>query len=305
MAVAALTLGLFGWFLVLEGLQAQGPITTLGINHQCNDPLLKEEPLNDTYQAAAGLQAGQPQIHTLDSGGNLGTHDKDWFVFSLAAGQVFTLSTTIPATSVLTMTEISLFTSTTGAQSDNPAASSLSGQLGWSAALSPATQLMWARVRNQFAAGQEPANNFCDALYEVTLKYPGNLDNADTLKLAATGPNRTLTYTVALSNVGELIEPVTVTDTLPAGVNLLAVTISPASVTTALLTTTISFTWTGLAPGYSNVQFTLNTTVSTEAGSLRNTVWILAGNVISRTSEEVTFAPGTNGNLYLPIILKG
>jgi len=304
--LAVLAAGLFGWILLLESLptQAQGPITTLGINHQCDDPLLKEEPLNDTYDAATALQAGQPQMHTLDSGGTLGTHDKDWFVLSVPAGQVFTLSATLPATSVLTTTEISLFTSTADAQNDTPAASSSSSELGWSAGASPATQSFWVRVRNPFAANQNPANNFCDVIYNLKLGYPGNLDNSGTFKLATTGPNRTLTYTVVLSNIGELVEPVTVTDTMPAGVNLLAVTVNPTLVTTALLTTTTGFTWTGTAPGYSKVLFTINTTVEEGAGSLQNTVWIQAGQVFSRTSGEASPAPGPGGNIYLPLIFK-
>jgi uncharacterized repeat protein (TIGR01451 family) len=298
------------WFLVLNNLSTQaapplqGPITTLGINHQCNDLSLQEDSLNDTYESATVLQTGQPQTHTLDSGGNSGTHDKDWFIFTVPAGQVFTLSTIIPTTSVLTMTQISLFTSTDTAQSDSPAAISSSGELGWTASISPVTQSFWARVRNPFAAGQDDTNHFCDVIYNIKLIFPGDLNNPDTLKSGQVGPNRTLTYTIMLHNTGEMLEPVTVTDTFPAGVNVLAVTVSPSSVTTMLLTSTTSLTWVGKVPGYSSIQFSVSTTVTEGAGPLSNTVWIQAGKTISRTSEDIYPGPEPSGRIFLPIILK-
>ncbi len=250
------------------------------------------------------MQAELIQIHTLDSGGGSGTHDKDWFIFTVPAGQVLTLSTTIPATSVLTMTQISLFTSTDRALGDHPSATSLSGELGWTALTSPVTQSLWARVRNPFAGSQNDANNFCDVIYNMKLGYLGDLDNPGTLKLAQTGPNRALTYTIMLHNTGEMLEPVTVTDTLPMGVNLQTVTISPTSAITTLLTSTNSLTWIGKVAGYSQVEFTVNTTVTEGAGSLQNTAWILANKTISRTSEDVNFGPEPAGGIFLPIIFK-
>jgi len=281
---------------------AQGP-TPLGINHQCTDPALQESPLNDTYQAATPLLPGQPQLHTLDSGGTLGTHDKDWFNFTVSAGQPFTLSTTIPAASILTTTEISLFTSAGAAQSDLPAASSTGGQLSHTAAAGPPLQLFWVRVRNPFAAAQNDTNSFCDVQYRLSMILPGKLDTPGSLKLAAGGPNRTLTYTLVLSNIGQMLAPVTVTDTFPTGVNATSVTVWPTSATTSLVTSTKSLTWVGLVTGYSSVRFTMRTQATEQAGSLRNTAWIYATKLFSRTSEDITFAPEPGG-IYLPLILK-
>jgi uncharacterized repeat protein (TIGR01451 family) len=309
--LVAVTIGMAVGFLVLDNLIAQaapptpGPITILGIIHQCNDPLLKEEPLNDTYQSAELLQAGQVQTHTLDSGGDLGTHDKDWFEFTVLAGQVFTLSTTMPTnvltlTNQLTTTEISLFTSTTTALSDNPAYTS-TNELGWVAPGSPVTQTFWARVRNPYAFSQDPSESFCDVIYNVELRLLGDLDNPGTQKLAEAGAGRTLTYTLILSNTGETLSLAVVTDAFPTGVNVLTVTVSPTSVTTNLLTSATDLSWTGWVPAYSNLQFTINATVTQDITDVRNTAWITAQQVISRTSENVTFGPS---GVFLPIILK-
>lgn len=304
--LATITIGMLVGFWALDSLMAQaappppeGPIIILGINHLCQDPLLRENPLNDTYQSATLLPAGHTQTHTLDSGGLLGTHDKDWFYFSAPAGQVFTLSTSIPAASVLTTTQISLFTSTQTAYSDSPAANSLSGKLAWT---SPAAQTFWVRLRNPFSDIQVSTNDFCDVIYQLTLEFAGNLDHSGTHKLAEAGPNRTITYTITLSNTGEMLEPVVVTDTLPAGVNLLSVTVSPTSVTTALLTSTTGLTWTGWIAGYSSVQFSLNATATQGITDVQNTAWITAaGHMISRTSNNVVFGPS---GVFLPIIFK-
>jgi uncharacterized repeat protein (TIGR01451 family) len=310
MASIIITAGMAGWFLVLDNLRslaappAQEPITTLGINHQCNDPFFQEDPLNDTYEAATVLVPGQSQIHTLDSGGDSGTYDKDWFVFTVPAGQALTLSITIPPASALTMTQISLFTSTDTAQSDYPAATSLSGELGWTAQTSPVTQSLWARVRNRFSADQDDTNNFCDVIYNIKLRHPGDLDNPDTLKSVQLGTNRTLTYTIMLRNTGEMLAPVTVTDTLPAGANLRTVTISPTSATTMLLTNSTTLTWIGQVTAYGTVKFTVTATATEGTGSLQNTAWILANKIITRTSEDINFGPELPEGIFLPIIFK-
>ena len=279
------------------------PIGPLGIIHQCDAPGLQENPLNDTYQSARPLGAGQPQTHTLDSGGTLGTHDKDWFEFTVTAGQVFTVSTSIPQGSVLTTTQISLFTSTTSAYSDHPAASTLSGELGWVAPGSPVTQTFWVRVVNPHSDIQDPQNNFCDYIYDIDLTLQGNLNHAGTLKTAAVGSGRSITYTIVLSNIGnELVAPVEVTDTLPAGTYLVMVTVTPSTATTELLTSSTMLTWTGSVAGLSNVQFTVNATATREiTGAMPNTAWITTQETISKTSEFVPFGPT---GVYLPIILK-
>ncbi len=180
--------------------QGQGPITILGITHTCTEAGLRENPLNDTSDRATPLLARVPQTHTLDSGGpddggsSAGTHDKDWFTFSVGAGQVFTVSTTLPAGSILTTTEIALFTSSEAADAGtNPAAVTTSFDLGGVAASSPATQTFWVRVVNPYAEFQDPSHNFCDVLYEIALRLGGSLDNSGTLKLAEAGEDRTLT----------------------------------------------------------------------------------------------------------------
>jgi uncharacterized repeat protein (TIGR01451 family) len=290
--------------------QGQGPITILGITHICTETGLAEAPLNDTADKATPLLARQPQVHTLDSGGSdevpqPGTHDKDWFSFSVGAGQVFTVSTTIPGGSILTTTEIALFTSYSEAISGtNPAAVTTSGNLGWVAAGSPATQTFWVRVVNPYAAVQDPSNNFCDVLYQIALRLGGSLDNPDTRKVAEAGPDHTLTYTLVLSNAGEELSPVVVTDTFPAGVDVLTVTISPSSVISELLISSTGLTWTGSVTDYGSVQLVLNTIVDEGIKtSPVNTAWIAAnGALIPRASEEVPLTE--QPKVYLPIILS-
>ena len=291
--------------------QGQGPITILVITHTCTEAGLNEDPLNDTSDQATLLLARQPQTHTLDSGGpddggsSAGTHDKDWFTFTVQAGQVFTVSTTLPAGSILTTTEIALFTSSVAAQiGTNPAAVTTGGDLGWVAAGSPATQTFWVRVVNPYAYSQNRTNDFCDVVYHIALRLGGSLNNADTLKSGEAGPGRTVTYTLVLSNAGEALSPVIVTDTLPAGVNVLTVTVSPSSVISELITSTTNLTWTGSVTDYGSVQLVVHTIVDKDIKtSLVNTAWITAnGGLISCTSGEVTLVdqPG----VYLPIILR-
>jgi uncharacterized repeat protein (TIGR01451 family) len=315
--LVAVTIGMVVGFWVLDHLlvqaapPAQGPIGVLEINHRCN-----EAPLNDTYDSADLLKARQAQTHTLDSGGgegggepgDWGTHDKDWFEFTVLAGQGFTLSTTIPPTvltmtNILTQTEISLFTSTTTALSDSPAYSSTqagTNELGWIASSSPATQTFWARVRNPSAASQDPSNNFCDVAYNIQLRLVGTLAHSGTLKNAEAGPGRTLTYTLILSNAGEMLNPVVVTDTLPDGVYLTGLTY-PSSVTIDYLTTTTSLSWTGWISDYSSVQLTINATATQGITDVQNTAWITVTDVFSVTSNNPEFGPE---GVFLPIILK-
>lgn len=316
--LVALTLGMaVGSWLLLVTLTAQAAppaqpppqdgVTIMVISHSCTLPGLGENPPNDTYHEAALLQAGQPQTHTLDSGGQEeGTRDKDWFEFTVPAGQVFTLSTTIPTdvltmTNKLTMTEVSLFTSTETAQEESPAAISPSGELGWVASSSPSTQTFWVQVVNPFAGSQDPTHNFCDVAYNLELRLLGNLAHSGTAKTAESGPGRTLTYTIILSNTGEMLEPVLITDTFPTGVNVLTVTVVPSSVTTELLTTATALSWTGWVSGYSSVQFTINATATKTITDVANTAWITAREVFSRTHPNVTFGPE---GVFLPIILK-
>jgi uncharacterized repeat protein (TIGR01451 family) len=291
--------------------QGQGPIGILVITHTCMEAGLNEDPLNDTSDQATLLLARQPQTHTLDSGGpddggsSAGTHDKDWFTFTVGAGQVFTVSTTMPAESILTTTEIALFTSSVAAQmGTHPAAVTTSGDLGWVAAGSPATQTLWVRVVNPYAAVQDPTHNFCDVIYHIALRLGGSLDNSGTLKSAEAGPGRTLTYTLVLSNAGEALSPVVVTDTFPAGVNVLTVTVSPSSIISDLLTSTTGLTWTGSVTDYGSVQLVINTIVDKDIKtSLVNTAWITAnGGLIGRASNEVTVTE--QPRVYLPIILR-
>jgi uncharacterized repeat protein (TIGR01451 family) len=290
--------------------QGQGPITILGITHTCTEAGLSEDPLNDTPDQAVLLQARQPQTHTLDSGGaddggpSAGTHDKDWFTFSVGAGQAFTVSTTLPAGSILTTTEIALFTSSVSAQAGtNPAATTTSGDLGWVAAGSPATQTLWVRVVNPYAEAQDPSNYFCDVLYQIALRLGGSLDNAGTLKTAEGGAARTLTYTLVLSNAGEALSPVVVTDAFPAGVSVLTVTVSPSSVVSELITSPTGLTWTGSVTDFGSVELVINTIVDKGIKtSLVNTAWITAnGSLIWRASGEV--AVEEQPKVYLPIII--
>ena len=286
--------------------QGQGPITILGITHVCTETDGAEVPLNDTSDQATPLLARQPQSHTLDSGGSdevpqPGTHDKDWFTFTVGAKQVFTVSTTIPSGSILTTTEIALFTSsTTALTGTNPAASTHSGELGWVAANSPATQTFWVRVENPYAEFQDPSHNFCDVRYQIALRLGGSLDSSK--KSAAAGLG-TITYTIALSNTGEMLSPVIVTDTFPAGVNVLTVTVSPPSAASGLISSTSSLIWTGSVTDYGSVKLVINATVNKGIKtSLVNTAWITAnGSLIWRSSNEVTVAE--QPKVYLPIIL--
>ncbi len=290
--------------------QGHGPITILAITHTCTEAGLRENPLNDTSDQAMPLLARIPQTHTLDSGGpddggsSAGTHDKDWFTFVVGGGQVFTVSTTLPAGSILTTTEIALFTSSVAAQmGTHPAAITTGGDLGWVAPSSPAAQTFWVRVVNPYAASQDPSDSFCDVIYRIALRLGGSLDNDDTAKSGVAGPGRAVTYTLVLSNAGEALSPVVVTDTMPAGVNLVAVAVSPSSIVSNLVTSATGLTWTGSVTDYGSVRFVIRTTVDQGIdSSLVNTAWITAnGSRIQRASNEVVLAerPG----VYLPLIL--
>ncbi len=287
--------------------QGQGPIGILGITHTCTAGEGVEFPLNDTADQATPLVARQPQTYTLDSGGSdpgtggsAGTHDKDWFSFTVGAGQAFAVSTTPGGT--LTTTEIALFTSFASAQAGtNPAATTTGGDLGWNAAGSPATQTFWVRVVNPYAADQ--SGDFCEVKYRIALRLGGSLDNASTIKSAEAGPARTVTYTLVLSNAGEALSPVVVTDALPTGVNVLTVTVTPSSAASGLISDTTSLTWTGSVADYESVQFVINAIVDDDIeSSLVNTAWITANGVlIWRASGEVTVID--QPKVYLPIIV--
>ncbi len=287
--------------------QGQGPIGIMGITHTCTVPGLAEPvPWNDTADYATPLLVRQPQIHTLDSGGpdnggsSAGTLDKDWFSFTVGAGQVFTVSTTMPISpeSILTTTEIALFTSSTTA---NPVITTRSGDLGWVAASSPATQTFWVRVVNPYADNQDPTNHFCDVIYHIALRLGGSLNNSEKLVEPGLG---TITYTIILSNAGEMLSPVVVTDAVPAGVNIVTVTVSPPSATSELISPTTGLTWTGSVTDYGSVELVINATVDKGIKtSLVNTAWITVnGNFIWRASVEATVEEPPK--VYLPIIFR-
>jgi len=211
----------------------------------------------------------------------------------------------MPPGSILTTTEIALFTSSAAAHSGtSPATVTTSGELSWVAAGSPATQTFWVRVVNPYAESQDPTEYFCNVLYHITLRLGGSLNNPDTYKSAEAGPGRTVTYTLVLSNAGEALAPVIITDTFPAGVSVLTVTVSPSSIISGLLTSATNLTWTGSVTGNGSVHFVINTTVAKGiTTSLVNTAWITAnGELISRASEEV--AVTEQPKVFLPIILR-
>jgi uncharacterized repeat protein (TIGR01451 family) len=289
--------------------QGQGPITILGITHVCTETDGVEDPLNDTPDQATPLLAREPQTHTLDSGGpddggaSAGTHDKDWFTFTVSAGQAFTVSTTIPGGSILTTTEIALFTSyaTAVTGTDSVAADvTTSGDLGWVADSSPATQTFWVRVVNPSAADQDPSDSFCDVVYQIALRLGGSLENSEKIAVGGLG---TITYTIVLSNAGEMLPSVTVTDTFPSGVNVVTVTVSPPSAESGLVSDTTGLTWTGSVTDYGSVELLINATVDKGiTTSLVNTAWITAnGSLIWRSSEEVTVTQ--QPKVYLPVLL--
>jgi uncharacterized repeat protein (TIGR01451 family) len=155
-------------------------------------------------------------------------------------------------------------------------------------------------VRNPSAASQDPSNNFCDVAYNIQLRRVGTLAHSGTLKNAEAGPGRTLTYTLILSNAGEMLNPVVVTDTLPDGVYLTGLTY-PSSVTIDYLTTTTSLSWTGWISDYSSVQLTINATATQGITDVQNTAWITVTDVFSVTSNNPEFGPE---GVFLPIILK-
>ncbi|MFQ5578964.1 MAG: hypothetical protein ACE5G8_18455, partial [Anaerolineae bacterium] len=178
------------------------------------------------------------------------------------------------------------------------------GQVSWTAPATATHQSVWALVRNPYAAGQ---TSFCDAAYRVELAAPGgNLDNPDTYKTAVTGPNRTITYTIVLSNSGQPHNAITVTDRLPAGVSLLSAAVSPAGAAAGLISSTTAITWVGQVGQAQQVEITLAAVAGPDAGSLENTARIDAGQPFLRTSEAVTFAPEPQSFfIYLPTVAKG
>ncbi len=122
-----------------------------------------------------------------------GTHDKDWFTFSVMGGQSITITTTVPLISVLTATEISLFTSAADAANNTNPLTSTSGSLNWVSPSTLTTQSLWTLVRNPYSAIQ---SSYCDAFYFTDLILSGKIDNADTRKTVITGTNRSVTGAV-------------------------------------------------------------------------------------------------------------
>lgn len=299
---------------------AQGPIEIAEIIHACQIEGLAEEPLNDTYISATLLIPGdEPVLHSLDSGGvddtgpysdTVGTFDKDWFEFIALSGQAITLTVDFPVltptyslTNLLTMTEISLYTSAATAMSGTPALSSTSGQLVWQAASSPASQTFWVRVVNPDAAGQDPTtgNGFCDYAYSLKAQLSGKLNQSETFKEGVVSEDKkTITYTIVLKNAGEPLPGVVVTDTMPTNIELQLATAEPDPPGPQPLTTTTSMTWTGTVTGYGSTTLTLKTAVVGLAEDGVNVAWISA-------TERFTVASGAldlGGGIFLPIILK-